>query len=125
MFATAESVHSIQEDEPSPLSDDSDTPKIQTYSAMMRFTTEADGEERKEVNISLTHDVFFVTAHPCIPSAHAEILKTPTSPSFRATESTPSISTSIPKFSGKSFAYPLPFPRKNSAEFDVKRADNN
>ncbi|KAE9379993.1 hypothetical protein N431DRAFT_325234 [Stipitochalara longipes BDJ] len=100
LFSTAESVHSGSVDEPSPLSDDmSEMPKIQTYSAMMRFTSIAEGEEKKEVNVSLTHDVYFVTAHPCIPSPHAEVLKTPTSPSFRA-QSPSSISSNSPKFMG-------------------------
>lgn len=108
LFSTAESVHSSSFVEPTPLSDaDSEAANIQTYSAMMRFTSLAEGEEKKEINVSLTHDVYFVTAHPCIPSHHAEILKAPTSPSFRAQSpssvSSPSSSTSVspPKFSGK------------------------
>jgi hypothetical protein len=92
LFSTAESVHSTSTDEPSPLTDVSDEGKIQTYSAMMRFTSVAEGEEKREVNVSLTHDVYFVTAHPCIPSPHAEILKMPTSPT--------SVSSNSPKFLG-------------------------
>ena len=110
LFSTAESVHSSSFVEPTPLSDaDSEAANIQTYSAMMRFTSLAEGEEKKEINVSLTHDVYFVTAHPCIPSHHAEILKAPGSPSFRAQSpssvSSPSSSTSVspPKFSGKTF----------------------
>lgn len=110
LFSTAESVHSSSFVEPTPLSDaDSEAANIQTYSAMMKFTILAEGEEKKEINVSLTHDVHFVTAHPCISSHHAEILKAPTSPSFRAQSpssiSSPSSSTSVspPKFSGKTF----------------------
>jgi hypothetical protein len=106
LFSTAESVRSSFA-EPTPLSDaDSEAANIQTYSAMMRFTSLAEGEAKKEINVSLTHDVYFVTAHPCIPSQHAEILKTPSSPSFRAkspssVSSPSSTSVSPPKFSGK------------------------
>jgi hypothetical protein len=111
LFSTAESVHSGSLDEPSPLSEaDSDTANIQTYSAMMRFTSVAEGEERKEVNVSLMHDVYFVTAHPCIPSQHADILKTATSPSFRAQSLSSVSSGSLPKLSGKLPPLPLPGP---------------
>jgi hypothetical protein len=116
LFSTAESVHSSSFVEPTPLSDaDSEAANIQTYSAVMKFTSLAEGEETKEINVSLTHDVYFVTAHPCIPSHHAEILKAPTSPSFRAQSpssvSSPSSSTSVspPKFSGKAFFNSCPF----------------
>ena len=107
LFATADSVHSKEEDLASPMSNDSDVPKIQTYSTLMRFSTLAEGEDKKEVNVSLTYDVFFVTAHPCIPSAHAEILKTPTSPAFRALEQTSSSFSSLHahKFLGKSSSF--------------------
>ena len=109
LFSSAESVHSDSLDVPSPLDDDmSEMPKIQTYSATMRFTSIAEGEE-KEINVSLTHDVYFVTAHPCIPSPHAEVLKTPTSPSFRA-QSPTSISSS-PKFLGN-YPHPMFITRK-------------
>lgn len=115
LFSTAESVHSSSFAEPSPLTDaDSEAANIQTYSAMMRFTSLAEGEAKKEINVSLTHDVYFVTAHPCIPSQHAEILKTPSSPSFRAqspssVSSPSSTSVSPPKFSGKTLFKTCPF----------------
>ena len=70
------------EDDPTPGTEMSDAPRIQTYSAMMRFSMEVDGQEKKEISLSLTHDVHFVTAHPCVPSTHTEILQSPTSPSF-------------------------------------------
>jgi hypothetical protein len=88
----------------------------------MKFSTEADGEEKRKVNVPLTYDVFFVTAHPCIPSPHAEIVKTPTSPSFQNLDQTPSPSpTSTLKFSGKSSPPTICFPiegelRKRSRE---------
>jgi len=109
LFSSTESVHSGSLDEASPISDDSELAKIQTYSAMMRFTSISEGEEKKDFNVSLTHDVYFVTAHPCIPSPHAEVLKTPTSPSFTAQSPT---SISAPKFLGMSFSPPPSLPKK-------------
>ncbi len=47
------------------------------YSAMIRFLIKFEGEERKEINIALNHDVLFVTAHPCVPSPYMDILKSP------------------------------------------------
>lgn len=65
-----------------PLSGTSELSPILTYSAMMRFSVDADGEEKKEVNFVLSNDVYFVTAHPCIPSSHTDLLKSRTSPFF-------------------------------------------
>lgn len=58
----------------SPFSQLSFAPVMKTYSAMMRFTIETDGKPSREVNVALNHEVYFVTAHPCIPSSHVEIL---------------------------------------------------
>jgi len=44
---------------------------IMTYSAMMRFSVDADGEDKREVNLALTHAVNFVTAYPCVTSPGA------------------------------------------------------
>ena len=38
----------------------------------------------KEVNLSLTNDVYFLTVHPCIPSQSTIQLHSPTSPSFHS-----------------------------------------
>lgn len=51
---------------------------------MMRFFVDVDSGESKEINFELKHDVYFVTAHPCVSSPHMEILKSPTSPSFHS-----------------------------------------
>lgn len=61
---------------------ETNAPGIKTYSAMMRFALEIEGEG-KEVNLALSHDVHFVTAHPCVASPFLDILRTPTSPSFQ------------------------------------------
>ncbi|CZR51615.1 uncharacterized protein PAC_01492 [Phialocephala subalpina] len=85
------------EEDPTPLTDASDMPAIRTYSASMRFMVEIDGEKKKEVNISLSHDVHFVTAHPCVSSPHTEILKSPMSPSFQPLEQTPASQATSPE----------------------------
>ena len=83
LFAAADSGQETPtEDHTTPLSEVSMAPTIKTYSAMMRFTIVATGEEKKEVNVALNHDIHFVTAHPCVPSTHVDILKTAISPAF-------------------------------------------
>jgi len=54
-------------------------PRIQTYSAAMRFLVDS-GEEKKEINFALTYDVQFVTAHPCVSSKSMDLLNSPASP---------------------------------------------
>ncbi len=69
-----------------PMSEITELPGIQTYSAMMRFSVRIDKEDEKELNVALTHDVHFVTAHPCVPSPHSDLLRisaSPTSPTFQ------------------------------------------
>jgi hypothetical protein len=101
LFAEIDSVQTSVEETPTPLTDVTDSPKIQTYSAMLKFIVETDGEEKKEVNLSLTHDARFVTAHPCIPSIHTDVLKPPTSPSFHTSNEGP---TGSPTLTGTSFS---------------------
>ncbi|CAG8956546.1 hypothetical protein HYFRA_00003935 [Hymenoscyphus fraxineus] len=60
--------------------------KIKTYSAMMRFSLDIEGKGKKEANLALSHDVNFVTAHPCIPSQFTDIIRCSTSPSFQKSE---------------------------------------
>ena len=87
LFAATDSVHTTPtKDTQTPLTDISEPPRIRTYSAMMRFSVDADGEEKKEVNLALSNDVYFVTAFPCVSSSHTNLLKSPTSPSFQMPE---------------------------------------
>lgn len=78
-----------EEEQPTP-SDLSETPTLQTYTAMMRFSVNVDGEPMREINVDLRCDVYFVCAFPCIPSPHTGIIKTPTSPSFQSLSLNPS-----------------------------------
>ncbi|KAL3418816.1 hypothetical protein PVAG01_09037 [Phlyctema vagabunda] len=81
-FAAADSGHTTPIlERPTPLSGVSEAPEISTYSAMMRFSLASDSE-RREINVALTHDVQFVTAHPCVPSKYMDVLESPTSPVF-------------------------------------------
>lgn len=103
LFALVDSVHDTPiEEQLTPQTESSDIPAIRTYSAAMRFMVEIPGENKKEINLSLSHDVHFVTAYPCVTSPHTEILKSPTSPSFQALEQTPTASSEPPK--GRTFS---------------------
>ncbi|TVY89343.1 hypothetical protein LAWI1_G004745 [Lachnellula willkommii] len=78
LIPTIDSVQTSADETPTPLTMDS--PRIQTYSAMINFIIKVDGEEKKDVNLTLLHDARFVTAHPCIPTK-TDLLKFPTTPS--------------------------------------------
>lgn len=87
LFAATDSVHTTPTKETqTPMTDLSDLPGVRSYSASMRFSVDVDGEEKKEVNLDLSNDVYFVTAHPCVSSSHMDILKSPSSPSFKVSE---------------------------------------
>jgi hypothetical protein len=87
LFAAVDSVNDTPlQENPTPLTDNSEPPSIRTYSAMMRFSVDSDGEEKKEINFSLQYDVHFVTSHPCVASQHTDLLMSPTSPSFQKNE---------------------------------------
>lgn len=98
LFAADDSLEPTPGDDSVTLSTDrtetTDLPSIQTYSGMMRFSVELDEEGRKEIDIAISHDVQFVTAHPCVPPPPSDILRSPTSPSFQTLEVTPVAATS-------------------------------
>ncbi|KAI9056250.1 hypothetical protein LZ554_001177 [Drepanopeziza brunnea f. sp. 'monogermtubi'] len=76
MFEAKDSILSTPtEEEPTPFSRLSLAPSIKTYSAMMRFMVLGTEMTSRELNVALNHDVHFVTAHPCIPSSHVELLR--------------------------------------------------
>ena len=76
---------------PTPFSDatggSARAPEIHTYPAAISFVVTREGEEEggggKEYTYSLAHDVTFVTAHPCVPSQHVKIFKSPSSPTIQ------------------------------------------
>ncbi|KAK3311347.1 uncharacterized protein B0T15DRAFT_72064 [Chaetomium strumarium] len=66
------------------ISYDSRTPQINAYAAELSFTvTNTDSGEAKEHTYSLAKDINFVTAHPCVPSQHVKIMKSPSSPTIK------------------------------------------
>ncbi|KAK8906433.1 hypothetical protein QC760_005027 [Botrytis cinerea] len=83
LFAVDSDETTPTEEEPTPQTEITTVPSIKTYSAMMRFLLSLDGDDKKEINVALTHDVHFVTAHPCVKSHSIEVLKSPTSPLFQ------------------------------------------
>lgn len=67
-----------------PFSDFSTVSEIHTYPATTSFTITHDSlEQGEDLDISLTKDVYFVTAHPCVPSSRVKLLKSPTSPTIQ------------------------------------------
>ncbi|KAL2263094.1 hypothetical protein VTK26DRAFT_8252 [Humicola hyalothermophila] len=68
----------------SPLSEVSRSPDIRTYAASITFAvTDVDSGETKEHSFTLAKDINFVTAHPCVPSQHIKIMKSPSSPTIQ------------------------------------------
>ncbi|KAF3768721.1 hypothetical protein M406DRAFT_337094 [Cryphonectria parasitica EP155] len=67
-----------------PYSEPSTTPELRTFTPSITFnvTTWEDDEDR-EYTLPVAKDVNFVTAHPCVPSHHVRILKSPSSPTIQ------------------------------------------
>jgi hypothetical protein len=69
---------------PTPYTDVSTVPSIHTYSPSAEFTFKSsDDIDGKTYTYNLTYDVNFVTAHPCVPSQHVRVLKSPSSPTIQ------------------------------------------
>ena len=72
---------------PTPFSGASRMPEIQNYPAALSFgVTRVDqlgNTEETERTFVLAKDVYFVTAHPCVPSQHVKIMKSATSPTIQ------------------------------------------
>ncbi|KAK3393098.1 hypothetical protein B0H63DRAFT_530741 [Podospora didyma] len=86
LFAPVDSVHTtpLEDHGVTPLSEVSRAPEIHTYPAAMTFTvTNMESGDEKEHTYSLAKDINFVTAHPCVPSQHVKILKSPSSPTIQ------------------------------------------
>lgn len=68
----------------SPYSDGSTIPEIKTFTPSIKFNvTTWEDEEDQEYKFRMAKDVYFVTAHPCVPSHHVRILKSPSSPTIQ------------------------------------------
>jgi hypothetical protein len=89
LFAPVDSVHTTptEEQDGTPFSEVSKPPEIHTYPAALSFsvakTDQLGNTEEKEYTFVLSKDVYFVTAHPCVPSQHVKIMKSATSPTIQ------------------------------------------
>ncbi|KAK8005267.1 hypothetical protein PG990_011304 [Apiospora arundinis] len=87
LLAPVDSAHSTpttEKDMMTPFSDFSTVSEIHTYPATTSFTMTHDSlEQGEDVDFALAKDVYFVTAHPCVPSSRVKLLKSPTSPTIQ------------------------------------------
>ncbi|KAK8024127.1 hypothetical protein PG993_012193 [Apiospora rasikravindrae] len=80
---SAHSTPTIERDM-TPFSDLSTVSEIHTYPATTSFTMTHDSlEQGQDHDFSLAKDVYFVTAHPCVPSSRVKLLKSPSSPTIQ------------------------------------------
>lgn len=108
LFTGLDSAESSPINEDGPSGKTTDHPNIRTYSAMLQFTIKPSDEPTKSMNLSLTYDVQFVTAHPCVPSLHTRLIQSSTSPGFQAAQLDTKSSGPHTLFTGKSII-PPPF----------------
>lgn len=74
----------VLEEAETPFSDFSQTSDLQTHQASMHFTMTYDGVQGEQnLQLSLSKDVYFVTAHPCAASSYVKYFKSPTSPTIQ------------------------------------------
>ncbi|KAI1156308.1 hypothetical protein F4825DRAFT_322750 [Nemania diffusa] len=67
-----------------PLNESDTTPRIRDYTASMAFSMSHDATDHDaDLKFSLTNDVYFVTAHPCVASSYVKYLKSPSSPTIQ------------------------------------------
>lgn len=72
------------EDDMTPFSEFTQSSEIPTHSATISFTMTHDGIEREQpIELSVSKDVYFVTAHPCAPSSYVKYFKSPSSPTIQ------------------------------------------
>lgn len=91
LWAPVESVHTTPTEDcgATPMTDVSRPPEIRTYPAAVAFTvTDIESGDTREHTYSLAKDINFVTAHPCVPSQHVKIMKSPSSPTIRQVDLT-------------------------------------
>jgi len=85
LFAPVDSVQSTPGEEvmATPFTDVSRLPEIHTYPASITFLVTENEDDPKDVTIGLSHDVQFVTAHPCVPSQYVRFVRSPSSPTIQ------------------------------------------
>ncbi|KAL2758565.1 hypothetical protein ACRALDRAFT_2052074 [Sodiomyces alcalophilus JCM 7366] len=85
LFAPVNSVHTTPTEEhaPTPFSDVSRVSQTHTYPSSISFSVISSAGKTQEYTFALSKDVYFVTAHPCAPSAHVRVIKSPSSPTIQ------------------------------------------
>ncbi len=89
LLAPVDSVHTTPtEDHAVPPTSDvsrpSEPPQLHSYEAAITFSvTDVDTSAITEHTFTLAKDINFVTAHPCAPSQHVKIMKSPSSPTIQ------------------------------------------
>lgn len=59
-------------------------PEIRTFTPSITFNvTTWEDDEDQEHTFHIVKDIYFVTAHPCVPSHHVRIIKSPSSPTIQ------------------------------------------
>lgn len=88
LTAASDSVHTTPTLEAAtPLSDITTQSEIKNYTPTLTFdVTTWEDDEDQQYTFRVAKDVYFVTAHPCIPSQHVRILKSPSSPTIQQIE---------------------------------------
>lgn len=67
-----------------PFSYESVIPEIKNYTPSITFNvTTWEDDEDQEHTFHVVKDIYFVTSHPCVPSHHVRILKSPSSPTIQ------------------------------------------
>ncbi|CAK7217333.1 hypothetical protein SBRCBS47491_003128 [Sporothrix bragantina] len=56
---------------------------VEPYAAETTFIVSSDGSEERVVKYDLSYDIYFVTAHPCVPSSRVKVVKSPSSPTIQ------------------------------------------
>ncbi|KIH91513.1 hypothetical protein SPBR_01260 [Sporothrix brasiliensis 5110] len=64
---------------------DTETPKgrVGPYAAEASFVVSSDGGPGRILKYDLAYDIYFVTAHPCVPSQRVKVVKSPSSPTIQ------------------------------------------
>jgi hypothetical protein len=95
LFTAIDSVNDTPRDEnQTPISEATETieiPGIKSYTSLMTFTVNSLGGGSRDLSFNISYDVYFVTAHPCVPSHHTNLLDSPTSPLFQGPKTPPQI----------------------------------
>ncbi|OAA61834.1 hypothetical protein SPI_04693 [Niveomyces insectorum RCEF 264] len=58
-------------------------PTSEPYFAEVAFAVASDGGPEQVYTYNLSYDIYFATAHPCVPSQRVKILKSPSSPTIQ------------------------------------------